>query len=247
MLCGYPPFNGSTDMKIIERVKKCAYNFESPEWKGVSEQAMDLIKSLLCKPANRLKAGEVLKHPWMLQEASLEELPLNLNYQLLQNFTNAERLKKVALTVIASKMSEDEIKGLSEQFTKLDKNGDGVLTFEEMKAGLHEIKDKFGGELYKVFESIDTDKNGTINYTEFVAAAMEKSTYLKEDKLLDAFKVFDKDRNGKITAEELRDILGNDPAFQHNLEFYEGMIKEADLNGDGEIDYEEFVSLMSRK
>lgn len=38
---------------------------------------------------------------------------------------------------------------------------------------------------------------------------MEKSMYLKEDKLLDAFKMFDKDRNGKITADELKDILGS--------------------------------------
>ena len=109
---------------------------QGPEWKGVSESAIDLIKQLLCKPANRLKAAEVLKHPWMLQEASKDEQPLNLNYQLLKSFTNAERLKKAALTVIASKMSEDEIKDLSEQFTKLDKNGDGVLTFEEMQAGM---------------------------------------------------------------------------------------------------------------
>lgn len=246
MLSGYPPFNGSTDMKIIEKVKKCAYNFDGPEWKAVSESATDLIKHLLCKPADRLKASDVLQHAWMLQEHSKEEEPLNLNYQLLKNFTNAERLKKAALTVIASKMSEDEIKELSEQFTKLDKNGDGVLTFEEMQAGLHEIGDKFQGELGQIFESIDTDKNGTINYTEFVAAAMEKSMYLKEDKLLDAFKMFDKDRNGKITADELKDILGSDPIFSQNKEYYEGMIKEADLDGDGEIDYEEFVALMHK-
>ena len=83
---------------------------------------------------------------------------------------------------------------------------------------------------------------------EFVAAAMEKSMYLREDKLLDAFKVFDKDRNGKITAEELKDILGSmkgffeffliflgDPVFHQNPEYFESMIKEADLNGDGEV------------
>jgi len=155
------------------------YFIQGPEWKGVSESAIDLIRQLLCKPTNRLKAAEVLNHPWMSQEVQKDEQPLNLNYQLLKNFTNAERLKKAALTVIASKMSEDEIKGLSEQFTRLDKNGDGVLTFEEMQAGiyflllttsliikgLHEIKDKFGGEILKIFDSIDTDRNGTINYT----------------------------------------------------------------------------------
>lgn len=71
----------------------------------------------------------------MLQEADKDEKPLNLNFQLLKNFTNAQRLKKIAMTVIASQMSEDEIMELSNTFNKLDKNGDGVLTFEEFQAG----------------------------------------------------------------------------------------------------------------
>ncbi len=71
----------------------------------------------------------------MNQQASKDEIVLNLNYQSLQNFTLSNRLKKAALTVIALKMSEAEIKELSTQFTKLDKDGDGVLTFEEMEAG----------------------------------------------------------------------------------------------------------------
>lgn len=150
MLCGYPPFNGSTDLKIIEKVKKCAYDFKGnhfnltqnhvyskgPEWKNVSESAKDLIQKMLCKPSDRLNAAGVLNHPWMLQEENKDDQPLSLNFQSLKGFTNAQKLKKVALTAIAQQMSESEILELSRQFTKLDKNGDGVLTFEEMKAGI---------------------------------------------------------------------------------------------------------------
>jgi len=164
---------------------------------------------MLCKPESRLTAAEILKHEWMLQAASANEEPLSLDYQSLKNFTNAQRLKKVALSVIASQLSEEEINELAEQFTKLDVNGDGVLTFEEMEAGLKGVDGKSRDEILRVIDTIDTDRNGTINYTEFVAAAMERSIYLRQDRLIDTFKLLDKDGNGKITAEELKEVLGS--------------------------------------
>jgi len=201
---------------------------------------------MLCKPEVRLTAAEVLKHEWMLQEASANEEPLSLDYQSLKNFKNAQKLKKVALSVIASQLSEEEINELAEQFTKLDVNGDGVLTFEEMENGLRGVDGKSRDEILKVIDTIDTDRNGTINYTEFVAAAMEKNVYLRQDRLIDTFKLLDKDGNGKITAEELKEVLGNDPSFKHGIEYYEEMIKEADQNGDGTIDYSEFLDMMKK-
>lgn len=246
LLCGYPPFYGNTDAQILESVKKGYFDFNSPEWKDVTEGAKDLIKKMLCKPDKRLTAEQVLKHPWMvLKVDKKDEKPLKLNYQMLRNFRNAEKLKKVALTFIASQMSEIEISELANLFHKLDKNGDGVLTFEEMQAGLSELGDKAAKEIQAVIDSIDTDKSGTINYTEFIAATMERSVYLKEEKLWSAFRLFDKDGNGKISATELRDVLGADDNFRNDLKYYEQMIKEADLNGDGEIDYSEFIKMMS--
>lgn len=246
LLCGYPPFYGNTDAQILEAVKKGYFDFNSPEWRDVSDAAKDLIKKMLCKPDKRLKAGEILNHPWMtVKTDKKDDKPLKLNYQVLRNFRSAEKLKKVALTFIASQMSESEIGELASMFHKLDKNGDGVLTFEEMQAGLSEMSDKAAKEIQAVIDSIDTDKSGTINYTEFIAATMERSVYLKEEKLWSAFKMFDKDGNGKISAIELRDVLGADDQFKTDLKTYEQMIKEADLNGDGEIDYSEFIKMMS--
>jgi len=54
-----------------------------------------------------------------------------------------------------------------------------------------------------VFDSIDTDKSGKIDYTEFLAATMESCVYLKEEKLYSAFRLFDKNNDGKISADEL--------------------------------------------
>jgi calcium-dependent protein kinase len=76
---------------------------------------------------------------------------------------------------------------------------------------------------------------------------MEKNLYLKEEKLYLAFKMFDKDGNGKISAEELKDVLGSkklifSPKFSgsdmfqsKDDTFWDDLIKDADLNGDGEV------------
>ena len=67
-----------------------------------------------------------------------------------------------------------------------------------------------------------------------------------EEELLEAFKVFDRDGNGFITSHELRNIMNS---LGENLtpEEIEEMIKEADLDNDGQIDYEEFVKMMMSK
>lgn len=65
LLSGVPPFYGNTDPEILDSVRKGAFSFNIPEFKGVSDQAKDLITKMLVKPDKRLKAGEVLKEPWL--------------------------------------------------------------------------------------------------------------------------------------------------------------------------------------
>jgi len=157
LLCGYPPFYGNNDPQILEAVKKGVFDFNGPEWKTVSENAKDLIKKMLTKPDKRLKAGEVLKHPFMTEVAKDSDKGLELNFTTLKNFRNSEKLKKAALTFIASQLSENEISGLAKLFEKLDKDGNGTLTFDEIKAGLGTLPEKSAKEVQAVLASIDTD------------------------------------------------------------------------------------------
>lgn len=90
---------------------------------------------MLVKPSMRLTANQALNHPWMKEDKNLLSSNLKLNWNALKNFNNYDKLKKVALTYIASQLSENEITELGKLFKKIDKNGDGVLTIDEMKAG----------------------------------------------------------------------------------------------------------------
>jgi|EP00970_Alexandrium_tamarense_P019060 calmodulin len=94
---------------------------------------------------------------------------------------------------------------------------------------------------------IDSDGNGTIDFPEFLTMMARKMKDTdSEEEILEAFKVFDKDGNGFISAAELRHIMTNLGEKLTDEEVDE-MIREADIDGDGQINYEEFVKMMMSK
>lgn len=74
-------------------------------------------------------------------------------------------------------------------------------------------------------------------------AAANKTKLLSAENLKWAFKVFDLDGNGKISHEELRNVLGGGMSDKGD-KIWKDMISEVDINGDGEIDFDEFVQMM---
>ena len=94
----------------------------------------------------------------------------------------------------------------------MDKNGDGQLTIEELREGLTEIPEINLSEtdITQAMSVIDSNQNGLIDYTEFIAACLQSYNYLKENHLRAAFSYFDKDDSGTISKEELRQCLQSD-------------------------------------
>jgi len=96
-------------------------------------------------------------------------------------------------------MSESEVYKLGQLFRKLDTNHDGFITIDELKVAL---VDNSGWmemrELKFIMDSIDVDKNGRINYTEFLASSLDKDELFKTQNLKKMFKLLDRDGNGVI-------------------------------------------------
>jgi calcium-dependent protein kinase len=195
---------------------------------------------MLCDPDKRYSAEQVLNHTWVANLApNSEDSILKLDLQAMKNYSYSNKFKKAVLTFIASRLKDDEIHNLRDIFFTLDKNSDGTLTFEEMKEGCKILKSDLNIE--EIFSSIDTDKSGSINYTEFLAATIDKKIYLQNERLFEAFKSFDKDGSGKISVKEIANIIN---AQGEDFSTLEQSVKKFDLNGDGEIDWEEFLNMM---
>jgi len=83
----------------------------------------------------------------------------------------------------------------------LDRDGNGVISIDELQGGLGDREN--ADELLAILRGADTDNSGTINYTEFLAATMDATTFLRESYLKTAFKMFDSDGSGRIDSNEL--------------------------------------------
>ena len=215
LICGYPPFYGNSDSTIRAKVRRGVYNYNGAEWTNVSPQVKDLIDHLLVmQPEGRLTAGQALTHPWVV--ATREDVPLSLNVDTLVQFKQARKLQRSVLLCIASQCSEREIADLKARFEQLDTNGDGMLTFSELQQGLATLPI---GELQEIWKCVDIDQSGFVDYSEFLAATLDRSVYLQEEKLWSAFLTFDKDGSGKISAQELRDaqLKEADPRKPHTM------------------------------
>jgi calcium-dependent protein kinase len=250
LLCGYPPFNGENDNEILNRIKTGKFVFPEEEWDNVSDEGKDLISKMLTfAPADRYSASQCLSHTWLTEHNKIRKVDINFSIKALSNMKkfHAERkLQQAALTYIVNHLlSKEEKNELLELFQSFDKNGDGVLTKEEIYEGYKSILGEVEAtkEVDRIMSEMDLDKNGSIDYNEFVMAATNRQKVLNKEKLEATFKMFDKDGNGSISLEEIRSIIGNNFSDQKALE---SIINEVDSNGDGEISLSEFKEIMTK-
>ncbi|XP_059314505.1 calcium-dependent protein kinase 5 [Lycium ferocissimum] len=246
LLSGVPPFWAETQQGIFDAVLKGHIDFDSDPWPVISESAKDLIRKMLCmRPSERLTAHEVLCHPWICENGVAPDRALDpAVLSRLKHFSAMNKLKKMALRVIAESLSEEEIAGLKEMFKAMDTDNSGAITFDELKAGLR----KYGStlkdiEIRELMDAADVDNSGTIDYGEFIAATIHLNKLDREEHLMAAFQYFDKDGSGYITVDELQQACAD-----HNITdvLMEDIISEVDQDNDGRIDYGEFVAMMQK-
>lgn len=144
----------------------------------------------------------------------------------------------------AVNLDDEQLTELREIFRSFDRNNDGSLTELELGSLLRALGLKPSREqLEELIQKADTNNNGLVEFSEFVALVapdlvLAKSPY-SEDQLRKLFRFFDRDGNGLITAAELAHSMAK---LGHALTASEltGMIKEADKDGDGMINFHEF-------
>merc|ERR1711929_1039 len=149
---------------------------------------------------------------------------------------------------MAEQLTEEQIAEFKEAFSLFDKDGDGTITTKELGTVMRSLgQNPTEAELQDMINEVDADGNGTLDFPEFLSLMARKMKDTDtEEELIEAFKVFDRDGNGFISAAELRHVMTNLGEKLTDEEVDE-MIREADVDGDGQINYEEFVKMMMAK
>ncbi|TYG76290.1 hypothetical protein ES288_D03G103500v1 [Gossypium darwinii] len=247
LLSGVPPFYGETEQSIFDSILRGNIDFSSDPWPSISSSAKDLVRKMLRDdPKERLSASEVLNHQWMREDGDASDKPLDIAVLTrMKQFSAMNKLKKVALKVIAENLSEEEIIGLKEMFKSMDTDNSGTICFEELKTGLPKLGTKLSeSEVRQLMEAADFDGNGAIDYIEFITATMHMNRTEREDHLYTAFQYFDENNSGFITMEELEQALR-----KYNMgdeKTVKEIIAVVDTDRDGRINYDEFVAMMRK-
>lgn len=116
MLSGKPPFGGKGNKEILNNVLTGKYDFSGPQWTDISADAKDLISKLLERAADmRYTAEEAFNHPWIQKQRAKEDKEVVISLDVianLQNYKESINFKRTTLTLIASRIPENEITSL---------------------------------------------------------------------------------------------------------------------------------------
>jgi len=150
-------------------------------------------------------------------------------------------------------LSDEEIQDLKDLFSSFDKHGAGAITTKDLELAMKSRWPKLTeGEVRDYTNEADSKGKGTIDYADFenimacISYFQSRSYYIGDQEIIDACTMFDKDGEGLISKEELKQVL-MEIGEQVTEEEVEDLIKEAELDENGRVYYEEFIRMMMAK
>jgi len=211
----------------------------------LSVSARELLVALLqVDPQHRPTAGDVAKYDWLAEEARCttpEQVASTM--RAFSAFHRSTQLRKAIVTAVALQLADQQVAELQQQFRCVDSDKNGCISREELTRHLAQgVPDSLSQDVSdwveKVFGSVDTDGSTEIEYTEWLAAALDEERFKSEEAIHAAFRVFDVDGSGKICPQELARIT-----LQSASEIAQ-LLPNFDLDGDGELSFDEFRALV---
>ena len=144
-------------------------------------------------------------------------------------------------------LTEEQKQEIREAFDLFDTDGSGTIDAKELKIAMRALGfEPKKEEIRKMIADIDADGSGTIDFQEFLEMMTAKMSQKdSKEEILKAFKLFDDDESGKITFRNLKRVAKELGENMSDEELQE-MIDEADRDGDGEINPDEFLRIMKK-
>ena len=262
LLSGKFPFDGKTQDEIFDNIEKQELNLNIPELKNISDECKDLISLLLERDVNkRIKAKDALGHNFFkigikmkkiiggMENKQAEKL-LNswIKLQESNKQTNSGMFRKSVLAYMAlnfvEKEEEQKMKNLFYKLSGGNKNY--LITKENFAKTIKQVSNNYTDEeINNLFNKLDENKSGIIEYEELIRGLSDKEKLLNEKNMKQAFNFFDQDKNGTITWPEISNVIFKNKKMTNV--FKNQVLKEIQEDGkEVNINFDDFCKIIKK-
>ena len=260
LLSGKFPFDGKTEDEIFNNIETQKLNLDIPELKNISVDCKDLITKLLERDVTkRLSANKALEHNFFKTGIKMKKIVGGMEKkqteQVLNDWiklqkgrgSNAGLFKKAVLAYMAFNFVEkEEEKKMKNLFYKMSGgNKNFLITKENFANSIKQVSDNYTDEeINELFDKLDDNKSGIIEYEEIVRGFSDREKLLNEKNMRQAFKFFDKDKNGTISWTEISNVVFKNKKMPKIImkQFLEEISSES--GNDVRISFEDFCRII---
>ena len=247
------PFNGKNSEIIMEKIEEGNYDRKNKKLMEFSDEVRDLLNHLLEKDVDkRFSAKQALNHPWFKSFGG-RTLFNNFNHGDIQivlnnlfNFkNNYNKIQELVLAfLVHNSPTTDETLIILKIFRYFNISGTCKLLKEELIEGLYKYKSKkeVDSMVEEIFEILDFNKCGYIEYEAFLSACIDKNKLFTKENLKYAFQFIDQEKSNGIDGKKI--IKAFNAKMNKVLEaVFNNLIIKVDEDGDGIINFNEFQKL----
>ena len=260
LLCGNKPFTGNTEEDIYKAVKAADLKFKDKIWDNISDDAKNLIKSMLVKnKKKRININQVLNSEWIIKNINKKfskdiHSEQNLKERIIPNILKFKNINQIQLLVLFYVIhnqidfnKNEEIKQITKEFYYYDKDGDGKLSEEEFYQMLLDggvTKEALNHVIDDIFNILGDTKGKFISYESLILLGLSNKKELINDKIIQKiFMLIDKKKSLKIKMEDLVDVYEGQEDLEKrkiNPIVWENFYKKIGLNNQEPITYSMF-------
>ena len=234
-------------------------DFNLPSFEHISKEGIKLIKGLINRnPKKRISINNALKSKWFLKLETRKSFKITKSHyrKIISNvkkYNPSNKLQQISIAYLVHNIPDiDDVRDINKVYFGFNLTYDGKMTKEQIKEGFdsHLItkdseKKKFQKIIDDMFQILDYNINGYIEYEEFVRAGIDKKLFCEKEVLKFCFDFIDKDKSGKVSLSELKPYLSND------IKLFEDEINKIKSDGNyndngGFLTFEVFEKMMKK-